>query len=101
MKAVVSTLKEFPEFCASLDETGENLILKRYFHIGIAVDTPNGLVVPVVRDVDRKGLFDLAAELAEISERARNRKLTRADLSGAASPSRVLEGLAERHSRRS
>jgi pyruvate dehydrogenase E2 component (dihydrolipoamide acetyltransferase) len=78
----VSTLKEFPQFCASLDETGENLILKRYFHIGIAVDTPNGLVVPVVRDVDRKGLFDLAAELAEVSERARNRKLTPADLSG-------------------
>jgi pyruvate dehydrogenase E2 component (dihydrolipoamide acetyltransferase) len=82
MKAVVSTLKEFPQFCASLDETGENLILKRYFHIGIAVDTPNGLVVPVVRDVDRKGLFDLAGELAEVSERARNRKLTQADLSG-------------------
>jgi pyruvate dehydrogenase E2 component (dihydrolipoamide acetyltransferase) len=82
MKAVVSTLKEFPQFCASLDETGDNLILKRYFHIGIAVDTPNGLVVPVIRDVDRKGLFDLAAELAEVSERARNRKLTQADLSG-------------------
>jgi pyruvate dehydrogenase E2 component (dihydrolipoamide acetyltransferase) len=82
MKAVVSTLKEFPKFCASLDESGENLILKRYFHIGIAVDTANGLVVPVVRDVDRKGLFDLAAELAELSERARNRKLTQADLSG-------------------
>jgi pyruvate dehydrogenase E2 component (dihydrolipoamide acetyltransferase) len=82
MKAVVSTLKEFPQFCASLDETGENLIIKRYFHIGIAVDTPNGLVVPVVRDVDRKGLFDIAAELAEVSERARNRKLTQADLSG-------------------
>ena len=64
MKAVVSSLKEYPEFCASLDESGENLILKRYFHIGIAVDTPNGLMVPVVRDVDRKGLFDLAAELA-------------------------------------
>ncbi|HEX9813377.1 MAG TPA: 2-oxo acid dehydrogenase subunit E2, partial [Myxococcota bacterium] len=82
MKAVVSTLKEFPQFCASLDESGDNLILKRYFHIGVAVDTPNGLVVPVVRDVDRKGLFDLAAELAEVSERARNRKLTQADLSG-------------------
>jgi len=82
MKAVVSTLKEFPEFCASLDESGENLILKRYFHIGIAVDTPNGLVVPVVRDVDRKGLFDLAAELAQLSERARSRKLTQADLAG-------------------
>jgi pyruvate dehydrogenase E2 component (dihydrolipoamide acetyltransferase) len=82
MKAVVSTLKEFPQFCASLDETGENLILKHYFHIGVAVDTPNGLVVPVVRDVDSKGLFDLAAELAEVSERARGRKLTQADLSG-------------------
>ena len=82
MKAVVSTLKEFPQFCASLDEAGEKLILKRYFHIGVAVDTPNGLVVPVIRDVDRKGLFDLAAELAEVSERARNRKLTQADLSG-------------------
>jgi len=82
MKAVVSTLKEFPQFCASLDETGENLILKHYFHIGVAVDTPNGLVVPVVRDVDRKGLFDLAAELAEVSERARGRKLSQADLSG-------------------
>jgi pyruvate dehydrogenase E2 component (dihydrolipoamide acetyltransferase) len=82
MKAVVSTLKEFPEFCSSLDETGENLILKHYFHIGIAVDTANGLVVPVIRNVDRKGLFDLAAELAEVSERARNRKLTQADLSG-------------------
>jgi pyruvate dehydrogenase E2 component (dihydrolipoamide acetyltransferase) len=82
MKAVVSTLKEFPEFCSSLDETGENLILKHYFHIGIAVDTANGLVVPVIRNVDSKGLFDLAAELAEVSERARNRKLTQADLSG-------------------
>jgi len=82
MKAVVSALKAFPQFCSSLDEAGENLILKRYFHIGVAVDTPNGLVVPVVRDVDRKGLFDLATELAEVGERARNRKLTQADLSG-------------------
>ncbi len=82
MKAVVSTLKEFPRFCASLDETGENLILKRYYHVGVAVDTPNGLIVPVVRDVDRKGLFELASELQEVSERARNRKLTPTDLSG-------------------
>jgi len=79
---VVSTLKEFPRFCASLDETGENLILKRYYHVGVAVDTPNGLIVPVVRDVDRKGLFELASELQEVSERARNRKLTPTDLSG-------------------
>jgi pyruvate dehydrogenase E2 component (dihydrolipoamide acetyltransferase) len=82
MKAVVSTLKELPKFCASLDDTGENLILKRYYHIGVAVDTPNGLVVPVVRDVDRKGLYELAGELSEVSERARNRKLKSSDLAG-------------------
>ncbi len=82
MKAVVSNLKELPNFCASLDDTGENLILKRYYHIGVAVDTPNGLVVPVVRDVDRKGLYELASELSEVSERARNRKLKASDLTG-------------------
>jgi pyruvate dehydrogenase E2 component (dihydrolipoamide acetyltransferase) len=82
MKAVVSNLKELPRFCASLDNTGESLILKRYYHIGVAVDTPNGLVVPVVRDVDRKGLYELASELSAISERARNRKLKTADLAG-------------------
>ena len=82
MKAVVSNLKDLPKFCASLDDTGENLILKRYYHIGVAVDTPNGLVVPVVRDVDRKGLYELASELGEVSERARNRKLKASDLAG-------------------
>jgi pyruvate dehydrogenase E2 component (dihydrolipoamide acetyltransferase) len=82
MKAVVVVLKEHPQFCASLDESGENLILKRYYHLGVAVDTPNGLVVPVIRDVDRKGLFELADELGSASERARNGKLTPADLSG-------------------
>jgi pyruvate dehydrogenase E2 component (dihydrolipoamide acetyltransferase) len=82
MKAVVSNLKELPKFCASLDDAGENLILKRYYHIGVAVDTPNGLVVPVVRDVDRKGLYELASELSELSERARNRKLKASDLTG-------------------
>ncbi len=82
MKAVVVALKEFPHFCSSLDDTGEKLILKRYFHIGVAVDTPKGLVVPVIRDVDRKGLFELAEELGSISERARIGKLTPADMSG-------------------
>ena len=82
MKAVVSALREFPDFNASLDASGENLIMKKYFHIGIAVDTPNGLVVPVVRDVDQKGLFDLAAELGETSLRARDGKLSPADMQG-------------------
>ncbi len=82
MKAVVSALREFPNFNASLDASGENLVMKKYFHIGIAVDTPNGLVVPVVREVDQKGLFDLAAELGEISLRARDGKLSPAEMQG-------------------
>lgn len=82
MKAVVACLKNFPQFNASLDPTGENLILKKYFHIGIAVDTPEGLVVPVIRDVDKKGLLDLAKELAEISVKARNKQLLPKDMQG-------------------
>jgi pyruvate dehydrogenase E2 component (dihydrolipoamide acetyltransferase) len=82
MKAVVTALQEYPNFNSSLDAKGENLIMKKYFHIGIAVDTPKGLVVPVVRDVDRKGLFELAAELGEISIRARDGKLTPTDMQG-------------------
>ncbi len=75
LKASVAALRKFPEFNASLDKSRENLVLKSYFHIGVAVDTPEGLVVPVIRDVDRKGVFDLARELGEISEKARARKL--------------------------
>jgi len=82
MKAVVAALKEYPQFNASLDETGEKLVLKKYFHVGIAVDTPDGLVVPVIRDVDKKGLLDLARELGEISKKARDKKLGPADMSG-------------------
>jgi pyruvate dehydrogenase E2 component (dihydrolipoamide acetyltransferase) len=82
MKAVVKAMQEYPNFNSSLDASGENLIMKKYFHIGIAVDTPKGLVVPVVRDVDRKGLFELAAELGEISIRARDGKLTPTDMQG-------------------
>ena len=75
VKASVNALKQFPDFNASLDKTGENLIVKKYYHIGVAVDTPDGLVVPVIRDADRKGVFDLARELAEISKQAREKKL--------------------------
>ena len=82
MKAAVSALQEFPEFNASLDAAGENLIVKKYFHIGVAVDTPNGLVVPVVRDVDQKGIFELAAELGETAQRARDGKLSPGDMQG-------------------
>ncbi|PMQ06596.1 Dihydrolipoyllysine-residue acetyltransferase component of pyruvate dehydrogenase complex [Dyella sp. AD56] len=82
IKAVVAALKKFPQFNASLDETGEKLILKKYFHIGIAVDTPDGLVVPVIRDCDKKGLLELAAELSEISKKARDKKLGPKEMSG-------------------
>ena len=80
IKAAVSALQAFPRFNASLD--GEQLVLKRYFHIGIAVDTPDGLVVPVIRDCDQKGLLQLAAELGEVSKKARDRKLGPADMQG-------------------
>ena len=82
MKAVVGALKEVPKFNASLDATGDNLVYKKYFHLGIAVDTPNGLVVPVVKDVDKKDIYELAKELGEISEKARDNKLTPADMAG-------------------
>ncbi|WP_425493826.1 dihydrolipoyllysine-residue acetyltransferase [Dyella silvatica] len=82
IKAVVAALKKFPQFNASLDESGEKLTLKKYFNIGIAVDTPDGLVVPVIRDADKKGLLDLAVELGEISKKARDKKLGPAEMSG-------------------
>lgn len=82
LKAVVAALQKFPEFNASLDASGENLVLKQYFHIGVAVDTPDGLMVPVLRDVDKKGIVQLAKELGEISARAREKKITAADMQG-------------------
>jgi pyruvate dehydrogenase E2 component (dihydrolipoamide acetyltransferase) len=82
IKASVTALRQFPDFNASLDRTGENLVLKKYFHIGVAVDTPEGLMVPVVRDADRKGVFDLAKELAAISKLARDKKLKAGDMQG-------------------
>ncbi len=82
IKASVTALRQFPEFNSSLDKSGENLVLKKYFHIGVAVDTPEGLVVPVVRDADRKGVFDLARELADISKLAKDKKLKPGDMQG-------------------
>jgi pyruvate dehydrogenase E2 component (dihydrolipoamide acetyltransferase) len=82
MKAVAGALQQMPIFNAALAPDGEHLIYRRYTHIGIAVDTPNGLLVPVVRDVDRKGLFDLARELMGLSAKAREGKLTPADMQG-------------------
>ena len=82
IKAVVAALQKYPQFNASLDESGENLVLKKYFHVGVAVDTPNGLVVPVLRDCDQKGLLALSKELAEISGRARDGKLKPDEMKG-------------------
>ncbi|NBS55462.1 MAG: dihydrolipoyllysine-residue acetyltransferase [Betaproteobacteria bacterium] len=82
IKASVTALRQFPDFNASLDKSGENLVLKKYFHIGVAVDTPDGLVVPVIRDADRKGVFDLARELGEVSKLAKEKKLKPGDMQG-------------------
>ena len=82
MKAAAKALEDFPTFNSSLSEDGESLILKKYVHIGIAVDTPNGLVVPVVRDVNKKGIIELSRELMEISKKARDGKLTSSDMQG-------------------
>ena len=82
MKASVAALKKYPQFNASLDASGETLTLKKYFHIGFAADTPNGLVVPVVRDVDRKGINEIAQETSALAKKAREGKLGPADMSG-------------------
>jgi len=82
IKACVTALREYPQFNASLERSGESVIIKKYYHIGVAVDTPEGLVVPVVRDADRKGVFDLAKELGEISKLAREKRLKAGDMQG-------------------
>ena len=82
IKAVVVALKKFPEFNASLSPDAENLILKNYYHIGIAVNTEQGLMVPVVRDADKKGIYELAGELGELAQKARDKKLTPAEMQG-------------------
>jgi pyruvate dehydrogenase E2 component (dihydrolipoamide acetyltransferase) len=82
VRACVRALQEFPQFNASLDASGENLILKKYIHVGFAADTPNGLVVPVVRDADRCDIYEIARKLAELAEKARAGKLTSAEMQG-------------------
>jgi pyruvate dehydrogenase E2 component (dihydrolipoamide acetyltransferase) len=82
IRACVQVLKKHPRFNASLDDSGENLVLKQYMHIGFAADTPNGLVVPVLRDADRKDVYEIARDLALLSEKARSGKLTAADMQG-------------------
>lgn len=82
LKAVVDTLKDFPVLNCSLDEAKEELVFKKYFHIGVAVDTEAGLIVPVLRDVDKKNLFELSKELEELAEKARSRKVTAEELKG-------------------
>ncbi|HEY3487151.1 MAG TPA: 2-oxo acid dehydrogenase subunit E2, partial [Gammaproteobacteria bacterium] len=82
VKAAVAALREFPRFNASLDTGGESLVLKKYFHIGIAVDTPDGLTVPVIRDANKKTTAELAAEIADVAERARQKKIRPHELQG-------------------
>jgi pyruvate dehydrogenase E2 component (dihydrolipoamide acetyltransferase) len=91
MKACAAALRSFPRLNASLD--GQELVLKHYYHLGFAVDTPAGLVVPVVREVDRKGLLELAGELAELSAKARSARLTPAEMSGASFTISSLGGI--------
>ena len=82
MKAVIKTLKEFPSFNSSLDHRGENLVIKNYYNLGIAVDTPSGLIVPVIKNADKKSITTLSKELMDISERARSGKLKPDELKG-------------------
>jgi pyruvate dehydrogenase E2 component (dihydrolipoamide acetyltransferase) len=93
LKASVVALKQFPEFNSSLSADGESLVLKHYFHVGIAVDTPNGLVVPVIRDLDKKGLLEIAQELGTVSERMRSGKIAPADVQGGCFSISSLGGL--------
>ncbi|OZI60270.1 dihydrolipoyllysine-residue acetyltransferase [Bordetella genomosp. 11] len=95
IKAVVAALKKFPEFNASLD--GDNLVLKQYYHIGFAADTPNGLVVPVIRDADKKGILDLAKESSDMARKARDGKLSPAEMQGGCFSISSLGGIGGTH----
>jgi pyruvate dehydrogenase E2 component (dihydrolipoamide acetyltransferase) len=97
MKAVVAALKKFPEFNSSLAPEGDGLVIKGYYHIGVAVDTPGGLIVPVVRDVDQKGVMQLAAELGTLSAKARDGKLSPADMQGGTFSISSLGGIGGGH----
>ena len=95
IKACVAALKKFPDFNASID--GEQLVLKQYFHIGFAADTPNGLMVPVIRDVDKKGIFQISQEMSELAKKARDGKLSPAEMSGAGFTISSLGGIGGRY----
>ena len=93
IKASVSALRKHPEFNTSLSPDNESLILRKYFNVGIAVDTPDGLVVPVIKDADRKGINEISREMGDISKKARDGKLTAADMSGASFTISSLGGI--------
>ena len=95
IKASVAALKKFPEFNASLD--GEQIVLKQYFHIGFAADTPNGLVVPVIKDADKKGVLQISQEMSELAKKARDGKLTPGDMSGGCFSISSLGGIGGRY----
>jgi pyruvate dehydrogenase E2 component (dihydrolipoamide acetyltransferase) len=95
IKAAVAALKKFPEFNASLD--GDTLVLKDYFHIGFAADTPNGLVVPVIKDADRKGILQITQEMSDLAKKARDGKLSPADMSGGCFSISSLGGIGGRY----
>jgi pyruvate dehydrogenase E2 component (dihydrolipoamide acetyltransferase) len=95
IKAAVAALKKFPEFNASLD--GEQLVLKNYFHVGFAADTPNGLVVPVIKDADKKGVLQISQEMSELARKARDGKLSPADMSGGCFSISSLGGIGGRY----
>jgi pyruvate dehydrogenase E2 component (dihydrolipoamide acetyltransferase) len=95
IKASVAALKKFPEFNASLD--GEQLVLKQYFHIGFAADTPNGLMVPVIKDADRKGVLQISQEMSELAKKAREGKLSPAEMSGGCFSISSLGGIGGRY----
>ncbi len=95
IKATVAALKKFPEFNSSLD--GDQLVLKKYFHVGFAADTPNGLVVPVIKDADKKGVIQISAEMGELAKKARDGKLGPADMSGACFTISSLGGIGGRY----
>ncbi|WGG51548.1 dihydrolipoyllysine-residue acetyltransferase [Rugamonas sp. DEMB1] len=97
IKASVAALKKFPAFNASLDANGENLILKQYYNIGFAADTPNGLVVPVIKDADKKGVAQIAKEMGELSAQAREGKLKPTDMQGASFTISSLGGIGGTH----
>jgi pyruvate dehydrogenase E2 component (dihydrolipoamide acetyltransferase) len=95
IKACVAALKKFPDFNASID--GEQIVLKQYFHIGFAADTPNGLVVPVIKDADRKGVLAISKEMSELAAKAREGKLSPADMSGGCFSISSLGGIGGRY----